>query len=414
MTAPALPRLSVPTPTAFGFLYDPPLGAVRYRVGYGGRGSAKSWQFARALLIHGVTRPLRVLCAREYQSSVKDSVHRLLSDQIHALGLNDFYRITQTSIVGSNGTRFIFKGLKRDISQVKSTEGIDICWIEEAESVSDASWKVIIPTIRQPGSEIWVTFNPAMSTDSTYQRFVVKPPPESVAIVRHVTYLDNPWLPDVLNEEQKYLAMVDPDAHDHVWMGQPWSRSDAQVLVGKWREADFTPDPETWLGPYFGADWGFAMDPTVIVKLWIYDRRLHVEYDPGKPQLDNDDIARLFREVPGAEDYVIRADNSRPETINEIKKRGLRVEGAPKWDGSVKDGIAHLRTYEEIIIHPRCARAKQEARLWRYKIDKRTQDILPTLQPGHDHTWDATRYGLAPFIKQKANVGFIFPSAGAK
>lgn len=397
-----------PTPAAFHELYTVPLGAVRYRTYYGGRGSAKSWQIARALLLHGMQRKLRILCSREYQSSIKDSVHKLFTDQIAALGLGDVYRAQETSIVGALGTEFLFKGMRRDIAQIKSTEGVDILWIEEAEAVSDSSWRVVIPTIRKPGSEIWTTFNPALPTDATYRRMVLQPPANS--IVRKVSYLDNPWLPEVLWAEQAELLRTDPEAHAHIWGGEPWSRSDSQVLAGKWVVRDFTPGSD-WLGPYYGADWGFALDPTVIVRLWIHDNRLFVEYDEGKPKLDNDQTAALFREIPGAENHIIRADNSRPETINEMVKRGLRVIGAEKWNGSVEDGIAHLRSYSQIVIHSRCKRAQQEARLWRFKVDPRTQDVLPVLQDGHDHTWDASRYGLGPMIKKRQGKRLIFAGA---
>lgn len=401
--------LNVPTPEAFGFLYDPPLGSVRYRTAYGGRGSAKSWQFARALLIHGMQRKLRILCSREYQSSIKDSVHKLFTDQIRELELSDVYRVQETSIVGALGTEFLFKGMRRDIAQIKSTEGIDIIWIEEAEAVSAHSWRVVIPTIRKEGSEIWTTFNPALPTDATYVRMVVKPPANS--IVRKVSFRDNPWLPNVLYREQAELLLTDPEAHAHIWDGEPWSRSDAQVLAGKWRIMEFSPKAD-WQGPYYGADWGFALDPTVIVKLWIHDNRLYVEYAEGKPQLDNDQTEALFREVLGDDvRRTVRADNARPETINEMVKRGLHVIGARKWNGSVADGISHLRSYSEIILHPRCKRAIQEARLWRYKVDPRTQDVLPILQDGNDHTWDADRYALDPLIKIRQRTRLIFPSS---
>lgn len=405
------PVLNVETPEAFAELYSVPLGAVRYRVYYGGRGSAKSWQVARALLIHGVQRPLRILCTREFQSSVKDSVHRLLKDQIYALGLETFYRVTDSSIVGANGTRFLFKGIRKNISEIKSTEGIDICWLEEAESVSDASWRVLIPTIRKPDSEIWVTFNPALPTDATYKRMVLKPPARS--IVRLVNFEINPFLPEVLDEEQRELAVSDPDAWAHVWGGQPWMRSDAQVLVGKWKVLDFTPD-ESWGVPYFGTDFGFAMDPSVVVRVWIHNRRLYLDLDEGKPQMDNDALEKMYREAPGAEGRVIRGDSARPETINEMKKRGLRLEAAPKWPGSVEDGISHLRSYELIVIHPRCKRAIEEARLWRYKVDKNTDEVLPILIDKFNHVWDAVRYALAPLIRRRMRPGLLFGSGAAK
>lgn len=403
--------IDVATPPAFEFLFDPPLGSKRYRVAYGGRGKGSSWNFARALLVLGRTRPLRILCAREYQSSIKDSVHKLLSDQIDALTLRTFYDVQAKTIIGRNGTEFIFKGLRKDIAQIKSTEGIDICWIEEAESVSDLSWQTLIPTVRKPGSEIWVSFNPALPTDATYQRFVEKPPPAARAVVRKVSYTDNPWLPKVLDEEQRALFIADPEAHAHVWGGEPWSRSDAQVLAGKWRVEDFTPQRH-WAAPLFGADYGFAQDPTILVKLWLADSRLYLGYADGSPQMDLDDIEDAWKLVPGAKEHTIRADAARPEMTHELRLRKLNVVSAAKWEGSVKDGIAHLRTYAEIVIHPRCKRAIQEARLWRYKVDPRTQDILPDLQKGNDHTWDAVRYALAPLIRRRDISGRPKPSGG--
>ncbi len=158
---------------------------------------------------------------------------------------------------------------------------------------------------------------------------------------------------------------------------------------------------EGWGNPLYGADWGFANDPSVLVRLWIRDNVLYIEYDEGAPGLNNDETAALFKTVPGAADYLIRADCARPETINEMNLRGLRVEGAPKWDGSVKDGIEHLRTYTRIVIHPRCKRAKEEAKLYRYKTDQSTGDVLPIAIDKHNHVWDAVRYGLNPLIQRR-------------
>jgi phage terminase large subunit len=395
--------LDLETPLAFGFLFDPPLGGTRYRVAYGGRGSAKSWQFARALLVHGLSKKLRILCGREYQASIRDSVHRVLADQVTRLGLESFYSIQESAILGKNGTEFLFKGLKRDIAQIKSTEGIDICWIEEAEAVSEHSWRTLVPTIRKDESEIWVTFNPALESDPTYQMFVVNPPER--ALVRSVNFDDNPWFPDVLRQEAEELRINDPEAFAHVWQGKPWSRSDAQVLAGKWQVSYFEPT-EGWQGPYFGADWGFAKDATALVKVWTHDNTLYVEHEVSGIQMDLDVMVRAFDTMPDSRKYVVRSDSARPETIAEMKKRGFRCEPAPKWAGSVEDGIAHLRSYANIVIHPRCHRTIEEARLWRYKTDPRTEDVLPTLKSGNDHCWDAIRYALAPLIR-KGPTAFV-------
>ena len=189
----------------------------RYRVMYGGRGGAKSWAAARALLIKGAKTPLRILCAREYQTSIKDSVHKLLCDQIIDLELTSFYETTQAAIRGRNGTEFAFVGLKNNVANVKSFEGIDICWVEEAQTVSRNSWNVLIPTIRKEGSEIWITFNPELETDETYQRFVVKPPAN--AVVQKINWSDNPWFPETLRIEKESLRERDLQAYNQVWEG---------------------------------------------------------------------------------------------------------------------------------------------------------------------------------------------------
>jgi len=401
-------KLRIGVTDKFMFLHFPPLGDTSWRVLYGGRGGGKSWQIARALIKHSYLQPLRILCAREFQSSIKDSVHRLLSDQIDEMGLGRFFDIKERTIVGANGTEFIFKGLRRNIREIKSTEGVDVCWIEEAEAVSEESWRVLTPTIRKPGSEIWVSFNPALETDPTYKRMVLDPPRDSM--VQFVTYEDNPWLDEGQRLDAEDLRRRDPEGFAHVWGGEPWSRSEAEVLSGKWKVDDFTPQPH-WNGPYYGADWGFSQDPTVCVRVWTADSRLYIEYDSGGVRLNMADTEAMIRGVPGAEDHTIRADNARPETINDMVERGLKVVAAPKWSGSVEDGVAHLQSYEMIVIHSRCKRAQQEARMWRYKTDPRTGDILRKLMDGNDHVFDGTRYALSPIIQKREESVISFGTA---
>lgn len=202
---------------------DPAVRRKRYYVAHGGRGSAKSWTFARALLVMGLYDPLRILCAREIMKTLKESVHQLLVDQIEALGLGYWYSATETGIKGANGTEFMFAGLRTlDAQKIKSYEGVDIAWIEEAHSVSKRSWNILIPTIRAEGSEIWVTFNPELDTDETYDRFVLDTEIESAWVAR-VNWRDNPWFPEVLEQERLTLKRKDPDEYDHVWEGNPRS-----------------------------------------------------------------------------------------------------------------------------------------------------------------------------------------------
>ena len=202
-------------PKKLQFLFD----RCRYKVAYGGRGSAKSWSFARALLIIGVDEQLRILCAREIQKSIKQSVHKLLSDQIVELGLENEYEVFETEIRGRNGTYISFSGLSdHTVATIKSFEGCDIVWVEEAQTVSKRSWDILVPTIRKDGSEIWVTFNPELDTDETYMRFVVNPPDDCISV--EINYSDNPWFPEVLEKERERCKIVDPEDYPTIWEGK--------------------------------------------------------------------------------------------------------------------------------------------------------------------------------------------------
>lgn len=393
----------------------------RYKVLYGGRGAAKSWSVARALLIRASSQTTRILCTRELQTSIKDSVHQLLKDQIEALGLPGFL-VTDREIRHVNGTLFLFEGLRYNVTKIKSLEGIDIVWVEEGERISAESWQVLIPTIRKAGSEIWVTFNPDRAEDATYQRLVVKPPPD--AWVQKVSADDNPWLTDELRAERAYLYRVDPDAAAHVWGGEVREISDAQILEGKWVVEDFTPVRDHaaqdecddlaagracshgWDGPYQGMDFGFSIDPTTVVRCWVHARVLYLEHELYRVGLELDDTATKAKTaVPGVEHYAIRADNARPESISYLRRFGLpKIVGVKKWKGSVEDGIAHLRQYERIVIHGRCRNAAAEARTYSYKVDERSGGVLPDIVDAHNHIWDAVRYALAPLIQVKPKL----------
>jgi len=384
-------------PSAFQPLFRP----ARYKVYYGGRGAGKSWAMALSLLVEGVQQRHRVLCTREFQSSIRDSVHALLTRQIELLGLTSFYQITRDSIVGVNGTEFIFAGLRRNIDTIRSKEGVTRCWVEEGQRVSEESWSVLIPTIREPGSEIWVSFNPDQEDDPTFRRFVSTTPPDSV--VRFVSWRDNPWLTPELARERDHLAEVDPDAYAHVWEGQCRQHSDAQVLRGRWRVDSFEP-ADDWHGPYFGADWGFAQDPTVLVRCWLSEDRtvLYIDREAYGVGVEISDTPALFEQVPGARQHRIRADSARPETISHVRKSGYRIEAAKKWSGSVEDGVAFLRSFREIVIHDRCPHAIEEARLYSFKVDQLTGDVKPQIEDRHNHIWDAVRYALQPLIRQRS------------
>jgi phage terminase large subunit len=376
--------------------FRPLFRPARYKVYYGGRGGGKSWTVARALIIKGLQSKIRVLCAREFQTSIADSVHKLLSEQIEALGLSPYYEVQKTRIIGLNGTEFIFKGLRHNVQEIKSTEGVDYCWIEEASSVSEESWAVLVPTIRQAGSEIWMTFNPQDDDDPTYKKFVLNPPPNSV--VRKVSWRDNPHFPQVLRDEMEYLQRVDPDAYAHVWEGETRTISDAVILRGKTEVRAFeTPDSVDRF--YIGADWGFSQDPTAMVRCFVLGNVLYVDHEAYAIGCDIDKTPALFDRVPESRKWPIYADSARPETISYMRRAGFNISAAEKWGGSVEDGIAFLRSFERIVIHERCKHVAEEARLYKYRVDQRTGEVLPVVVDANNHCIDALRYSLVKLIR---------------
>jgi len=370
---------------------------ARYKVAYGGRGSSKSWGFARALIARSMQKKTRVLCTREIQKSIRDSVHRLLGDQIESLGLGAYFQILQTEIRGPHGSQFLFAGLANTtIESIKSFEGVDVCWVEEAQTVSERSWEILIPTIRAAKSEIWVSFNPSEESDPTYQRFVQSPPPD--AVVARVNWEDNPWFPAELAQEKDYLYSIDPEAAAHVWGGECRRVTDAQVLRGRYCVESFDPRPDLWDGPYQGIDFGFATDPSVLVRCWVFERRLYVEHEAYGLGVEIDHLPALFDAIPEARKHLSRADNSRPETISYLVRVGYNAAPCRKWSGSVEDGVEHMRSYEQIVIHPRCVHTAEEARLWSYKTDRLTGQVQPVLLDLHNHCMDALRYALEPVM----------------
>jgi phage terminase large subunit len=273
-------------PVKMASLFD----KARYKVYYGGRGAGKSHSAAKALLILGAKSQIRVLCAREYQTSIKDSVHKLLCDQIELMNLHGFYEITQSSIRGKNGSEFAFVGLKNNVANVKSYEGVDYCWVEEAQTVSRHSWNTLIPTIRKEGSEIWITFNPELETDETYQRFVVRPPEQ--AVVQKINWSDNPWFPEVLALEKDSLKSRDPSAYQTVWEGLCRLTVDGAIFANEMQVAELD-----------GRITKVAYDPT---------KPVHAIFDLGWA----DSTAIWFLQFVGMETRLIRYHEDSQKTIS--------------------------------------------------------------------------------------------------
>jgi phage terminase large subunit len=342
---------------------------------------------------------MHILCAREIQKSISDSVHKLLSEQLEEMGLGGFYDITRDAIRGQNGTEFIFKGLRANPQEIKSMEGIDICWVEEAQAVSAESWDVLIPTIRKPGSEIWVTFNPLDEQDPTYQRFIVNPSAD--ALVRKVNFDENPYFPEVLRKEMEWLKRRDYESYLHIWEGEVRKISNALVFSGRFKVESFdTPNNARF---YHGCDWGFANDPTTLVRCFVDNGTLYIDQEAWGVGVEIDQTPQLFDSVDTARRWPIKADCARPETISYMRRQGFNVTAAKKWQGSVEDGIEHIKTYD-IVIHPRCRHIIDEFNRYSYKVDKQTGDILPVIVDAYNHGIDALRYSLDGLIKGRGSM----------
>lgn len=375
-------------PETFDFLFE---GEARYRAAWGGRGSAKSHSFAFALVVKARQRRLRVLCAREIQKSIRDSVKRLLDDKIAACGLGRFYRSTDTEIRGKNGSLFLFAGLRANADAVRSMEGIDIAWVEEANRVAQRSLDLLIPTIRAPGSEIWFTWNPEQPADPVDAMFRAKAGPPPRSLIRRVNWDDNPFFPEVLCQDMDWDRRRDPEKYAHIWLGDYLRDSEARVFRN-WRVEAFETPPEARF--HFGADWGFSVDPTVLVRCWIDGRTLHVDREAYRVGCEIDRTPALFDTIPGSRRWPITADSARPETISYMRRHGFgNIGPALKGAGSVEDGIEFLKSYD-ILVHPDCRHTSDELTFYSWKVDPVTGEILPVLADRKNHVIDALRYAV--------------------
>jgi phage terminase large subunit len=375
----------------------------RYKVLQGGRGGAKSWGIARALLIKGAKDQMRILCAREYMTSMKDSVHKLLCDQIQALGLTGFYEITQASIRGANGTEFAFVGLKNNVANVKSYEGVDVCWVEEAQTVSRLSWNVLIPTIRKEKSEIWVSFNPELETDETYQRFVANPPEDCISI--KINWSDNPWFPEVLRLEKDSLKARDLEAYNQVWEGLCRKSVDGAIFGRELQQAEL--DGRITRVPYDATkpvhaifDLGWADSTSIWFLQFVGMETRLIRYIEDSQRTMNHYLVQL--QVFGyvydtiwlphdAQNKTLAAAGRTIEDI--VRAAGYKVQILPKVP--ILDSINAART-----IFSSCYFDREHAadginclRHYRYEVDPETKQFSRTpLHDHYSHGADAFRY----------------------
>lgn len=389
------------------------IGKWRYKGYHGGRGSMKSVSIARCLVMLAHHKKLLILCAREYQNSIADSVHRELCQQISLMGLEPWFLIEKRTIYSKvTGSQFIFKGLHYGIGEIKSMTGVDICWVEEAQSMSKESLLVLDPTLRKENSEIWFSFNPDSERDPIYEFLITHKPPD--AYVEQVNWRDNPWFPDVLEVQRSRMMQFDSEAYDWVWEGNTRKNAAATILRGKVFVEHFELPEDPHLRFYHGVDWGFSQNPTCLIRCYIMpvmngDKHvaddLYIDKEAYGWHIDIDNTPALFDQIDTARTWPLLADNARPETISYMARQGYNIRPADKWPGSVEDGIAHLRGFRRIVVHPDCENIALEARLYSFKIDPKTEEVLPLIVDKWNHGWDAVRYSLDGFIQRRGNIG---------
>jgi phage terminase large subunit len=390
-------QLKIDTPRVF----KPLLYPARYKGAHGGRGSGKSHYFAEALIEYCILHTgTRWACIREVQKSLEQSVKRLLEDKIEKLGVSTMFDIKQFEIGTPGGGIIIFQGMQNHTAEsIKSLEGFDGAWVEEAQSLSQRSLDLLRPTIRKPGSELWFSWNPNSADDPIDLLLRGEhPPPDSVVIQSN--FDDNPWFPDVLKAEMEYDRTRDKEKYNHVWLGEYRTQSHAQVFKN-WQVQEFPSDPNA--SYRLGADWGFANDPSVLVRCYIDGRRLYVDYEAWMIGCEIDMLPDLFDRVPDSRKYFITADTARPETISYMQRHGYpRINAAAKGKGSIEDGVEFLKSFD-IIVHPRCKNVIDELAKYSYKVDPLTEQVLPLLDDKYNHTIDALRYAMEGARKAGAN-----------
>ena len=376
----------------FGPAFKPFFKPSRFKAAHGGRGSGKSHFFGTLAALRCVQgQGVRGLCIREVQKSLDQSAKFLIETKIREYGLGGF-RILNTHIETPGDGRIIFQGMQNHTADsVKSLEGIDWVWIEEAHSLSQRSLDLLLPTIRKEGSELWFSWNPEHASDPVDKLFRGEDGPPPDTIIREINYDANKHFPSVLRDQMEWDKRRDPDKYAHVWLGGYKQASEARVFHN-WEVRDFdTPEHARF---FFGADWGFSVDPTVLVRCWIDGRTLYVDAEAYRIGCAIEDTPALFDTVEGSRKWPLIADSARPETIDHMRKHGFtNMKPAKKGAGSVQDGVEFIKNYD-IVVHPRCKHVADELAFYKYKTDSKTGEVLPVLEDKNNHTIDALRYAL--------------------
>ena len=361
----------------------------RYKGAHGGRGSGKSHYFGGKWLRENVARKIDFVCLREIQRSLEFSVKKLLEQKIESHNAGAYFEVQDRRINSVHGGTTIFEGLQNHTADsIKSLEDFDRAWVEEAHSLSQRSLDILRPTIRKPDSELWFSWNPHLKTDPVDALLRGEGAPPDAVVVQ-ANYKDNPKLPQVLRSELEYDQKRDPDKYAHVWLGAYRRNSEARVFKN-WRIEEFDVDPNWTLRQ--GADWGFSVDPSVLVQCAIVGRTLYVPYEAYRVGCEIDLLPDLFLTVPDSERWPMVADSARPETISYMQKHGFpRILAALKGAKSLEEGVEFLKSFD-IVVHPRCQHTADELTLYSYEIDPLTALVLPKLKDKDNHLIDALRY----------------------
>lgn len=392
-----LSKLVIQTPEIFLPLLNP----ARYKGAKGGRGSGKSYFFASLMIEeHIANQGQSSVCIREVQKSLDQSVKRLLEQTIEAMNAGYYFEVQDAKIKSKHGNGIIiFQGMQNHTSDsIKSLQGFNRAWVEEAQSLSQRSLDLLRPTIREPDSELWFSWNPEKETDPIDSLLCGESKPHD-SIVVHANYSDNPFCPQVLLDEMEFDRKRDFDKFQHVWLGKYKKLSEA-IVFKNWKVEEFETDKHAEFK--LGADWGFASDPTTLIRCYFKgDKDLYIDYEAYMVGCEINQLPDLFDSVPESNKWFIRADSARPETISYMQKHGYpKVIAAKKGAGSIDEGVEFLRGFD-IHIHPRCVETIKEFNNYQYKIDTKTNEILPVLIDKDNHCIDAVRYAVEGYTRAK-------------
>ena len=362
----------------------------------GGRGGAKSQALACIGVAESFIDDGVILCCREIQKSIADSLYATIVSCIYKYKLESYFKILQTEITNLvTGARFIFAGLKTNITSIKSIDKLRVVLTDEAENISQTSWDYLGPTPRYGQVRFYIVFNPRFEQDATWQEFVVKKDERTLHIT--INFNDNPFFPESLERQRQRDLRGDAGRYAWIWEGKFLQISDSSILAKKLKVQDFE-IIEGFSTPYIGIDWGFSVDPTAAIECYVFNECLYIRNAASRVGLELDDTATyLINHIPTIIKYTSRADNARPETISKVKKDIPLIKACKKWKGSVEDGVVYLQSFKQIIIHPDAECCFSELSSYNYKTDN-NGDPTTVIEDSSNHYADALRYALEPLI----------------